>query len=199
MDESNYSPSLCGDCIVCALATIGERIEGIKDCKVLTPKRRAILFQEIQKNCLYYAIPVTPVQIGKIGVYIARNMGIATAINGLIGTMLQMRVERPEKIILDGYWSKEWIEFFSINIAIPIEGIIGADKKIYEVSAASIVAKMYCDSLLAGWDKLYPKWGIGCDHGAITKDHLEELKARGPSPVHRVGMYAKDWWKRILG
>ena len=198
IDESNFSPSLSGDCVVCAFARTGKSVVGIDDSKKLSPSKRLELFGALQGESLYYVVPATPNSISKINVYKSRNIAIASAVRGLC-YLLKASGYTPSKVIIYGYWSTEWKKAFSKDcFDMRVEGAIRGDESIYEVSAASIVAKVYCDCLLAGWDLLYPKRGIGCDHGSLTEEHKIQLRERGPSPVHRTGVYAQDWWDRIL-
>lgn len=199
VDESNFSPSLAGDCVVCALTRTGEEVEGVASSKALSPKKRLELFAKLQKHSLYYVVPATPNSISDINIYLARNAAVMSAVAGLL-TVLTLRGtwEKPEKVLIDGYWSEKWREVFSELFEVPVEGIVRGDETVYEISAASIIAKCYCDALFAGWERLYPNWGIGCDHGSLSDKHLAEIRARGPSPLHRVGKYAPDWWNRIF-
>lgn len=198
VDESNFSPSLAGDCIVCAFARTGRQVEGVDDSKKLTPKRRLELFPELQKESLYYVVPATPNSISRINIYLARNIAVFSAIKGLSALLSFSGVERPEKCIIDGYWSQSWLRVLSQELGLPVEGLINGDESVYEISAASIIAKCYCDALFAGWERMYPNWAINCHHGALTKEDKTVLRARGPSPLHRVGKYGTTWWKNIL-
>ena len=68
VDESNYSPSLAGDCVVCALVRTGRIVEGATDSKKLSQKRRLELFAELQKESLYYVVPATPNSINVVNI-----------------------------------------------------------------------------------------------------------------------------------
>ena len=197
IDEVNFSPSLAGDCVVCAFARTGKLIEGVADSKTLSQKRRLELFAELQGESLYYVVPATPNAISRVNIYLARNIAAITAIEGLNMLLISAGYPVPEKYLLDGYWSKLWLRTFSARAHTLVEGIVGGDAVIYEISAASIVAKCYVDALFAGWERLYPLWGLGRDHGSLSDKHLAEIRAKGPSPLHRVGRYAPNWWKKI--
>ena len=202
VDESNFSPSLAGDCVVCALIRTGEEVRGVTDSKQLSAKKRLELFTELQKSSLYYVVPATPNSISKVNIYLARNIAIATAITGLLSVISVDDTfddkQFPQKVLIDGYWSKRWLQVFSEATLLEVEGVVRGDETVYEISAASIVAKVYCDALFAGWEKLYPEWGIGCDHGSLSDKHLAEIRAKGPSPLHRVGAYGRNWWEKIF-
>lgn len=199
LDESNFSPSLAGDCVVVAFANIGRGVEGVGDSKKLSPKKRLELFSELQSESLYFVVPATSNSISKVNVYLARNIAAASAVRGLCFILTIAGYGHPTEVLLDGYWSDEWLRALKGEcFGIPFRGIIGGDSSVYEISAASIIAKVYCDCLFAGWESLFPNWGIGCDHGALSDKHLRELREKGPSPVHRTGVYGQDWWGKIF-
>ena len=60
-----------------------------------------------------------------------------------------------------------------------------ADSKIFEVMAASIIAKVHRDNLMANLGKKYPKYFLEKNKGYPTKEHLNILKSLGPSKHHR--------------
>jgi ribonuclease HII len=55
-----------------------------------------------------------------------------------------------------------------------------------EISAASIVAKVWRDSLMADMELQYPEYGFAKHKGYPTKLHQEALRKYGPSSIHRV-------------
>jgi ribonuclease HII len=64
--------------------------------------------------------------------------------------------------------------------------IVGGDKKVKSISAASIVAKVTRDRLMQKWHKKYPQYGFAKHKGYGTKLHMERLKKFGPSSIHRL-------------
>ena len=198
VDEVNYSPSLAGDCVVCSYYRTGKKIKGVGDSKKLTHKKRVELFDGLTKEGLYYVVPATPNIINHINVYYSRNSAIVSSLVGLGMVIRQMELDLPDKVEIDGKWSQKWLSIFSETLGIPVEGIIRGDETVYEISAASIIARIYCDALFEGWESFFPGWGIGYDHGSVSEKHKQELWERGPSPVHRIGVYGNDWWRRLL-
>jgi len=176
----------------------GREVEGVTDSKKLSQKKRLELFAELQRESLYYVVPATPNSISEVNIYIARNIAVYCAVRGLL-SLLSFRVgERVEKVLLDGKWSKSWLSALGEKLDIPFEGVVNGDDTVYEMSAASVVAKCYCDALFAGWEQLYPDWAVNCHHGALTRGDKEVLRTRGPSPLHRVGVYGRGWWRAIF-
>lgn len=198
VDECNFSPSLAGDCVVCSYYKIGKKVDGVKDSKQLSCKKRISLFGDLVKEGLFYVVPATPNIINHINVYYSRNSAIVSSLIGIGMVIKQMELDLPDRIEIDGKWSQKWLSIFSETIGVPTEGIIKGDETVYEISAASIIARVYCDALFEGWESFFPGWGIGYDHGSVSEKHKQELWERGPSPIHRVGVYGNDWWKRLL-
>lgn len=86
-------------------------------------------------------------------------------------------MERRARIIVDGY--------ADLGLLLPYEGIPQADKDIWQVSAASVLAKRQQLSMMASLHRSYPRYAFNRNHGYPTKEHLERLRKYGPSPVHR--------------
>ncbi|MEW6048799.1 MAG: ribonuclease HII, partial [Bacillota bacterium] len=66
------------------------------------------------------------------------------------------------------------------------EPLVGADARIACVAAASVIAKVFRDALMDELDAIYPGYGFAHNKGYPTPEHLAALRARGPSPVHRL-------------
>lgn len=203
IDEVNFSPSLAGDCVVCALARKPgtRKIQGVKDSKQLTHEKRIELFERIQENS-WYSIAIASVNdINSEGIYTARNVAIIHGINSICMKLWNINPELTGelKAIIDGPFSESWLTTFRHACRdTQIECLINGDEKIYEISAASCVGKVYADALFAGFGQFYPGYGFEHDHGSPSKNHIEALRKRGPSPYHRTKNYAAEWWKRIL-
>ena len=66
------------------------------------------------------------------------------------------------------------------------ETIVKGDEKIFEISAASILAKVHRDSLMQNLDLKYPLYLFRKNKGYGTKEHIEAILSYGLSEVHRV-------------
>ena len=71
------------------------------------------------------------------------------------------------------------------GIAIPQVPIIKGDAKSISVGAASIVAKVTRDRLMAEYDSMFPEYGFAGNKGYGSTSHIEALKKYGPTPIHR--------------
>lgn len=60
-----------------------------------------------------------------------------------------------------------------------------ADSLWWPVSAASVLAKVYRDGLMAQMNSVHPGYGFGTNSGYGTPDHIAALRKLGPCPLHR--------------
>jgi ribonuclease HII len=65
------------------------------------------------------------------------------------------------------------------------EAVIGGDGKVASISAASIIAKVYRDRVMAREDRRFPGFGFASNKGYGTADHLDALQRLGPCDIHR--------------
>lgn len=79
-----------------------------------------------------------------------------------------------------------------LNDAVTIPGlsmkqvpIIKGDAKSSSIAAASIVAKVTRDRMMAEYDLEFPGYGFASNKGYGTKTHIGQLKERGPVSIHR--------------
>ena len=84
-------------------------------------------------------------------------------------------------LLCDGYPVKN-IKRIGLNKQM---GIIGGDKKSITIAAASIIAKVYRDSVMKSLSKSYPKYKFARNKGYGTKSHQKALKTYGLSEIHR--------------
>ena len=64
-------------------------------------------------------------------------------------------------------------------------GIVKGDAKSVNIAAASILAKVTRDRLMAEYDKIYPEYGFASNKGYGTATHIAALKEIGPCAIHR--------------
>ncbi|HZK42436.1 MAG TPA: ribonuclease HII, partial [Clostridia bacterium] len=71
------------------------------------------------------------------------------------------------------------------RVAIPHEALIKGDARSGSIAAASILAKVTRDTLMIGYDTLYPDYGFARHKGYGTRAHYDQLLRLGPCPIHR--------------
>ena len=165
-DEAGRGP-LCGPvvCAACILPTSYQN-EMINDSKKLTDKKRRILFEEIKKVAIDYAIvSISPQEIDQINIYEASRKGMSEAIK-------RMKI-KPDYILTD---CMPLLEFNDI----PQENLVKGDARAMSIAAASILAKVTRDDIMEELDKKYPEYHFAKHKGYPTKEHLEILEKLDP-------------------
>ena len=111
------------------------------------------------------------------------------AINILEATMLAMRRSIlasnifPSFVLVDGNRLPSLI--FN-DIIIEGDAIVKGDEKVPQISAASIIAKVYRDKMMENFDKIYDGYLFSEHKGYGTKKHIDIISSLGPSPQHRL-------------
>lgn len=155
--------------IVAAAVIIKKPIIGLKDSKRLSAKARLGLSEIIKKEAFcWYIAELNNKIIDEIGIGEANRLVMRMAIDGLSVV--------PSSVKVDG---------FSCKTNIPESVIIHGDDKEAEISAASIIAKVYRDNLMEKMHEIDTRYGYNKHVGYGTKLHLDMLKLHGPSEFHR--------------
>lgn len=142
----------------------------LNDSKKVTEKRRDVLFDEIKQNAIAYGIGIASnTLIDEINILQATYEAMREAINELEKT--------PDVLLVDA------VHIPDINIK--QVGIVKGDAKSVNIAAASILAKVTRDRLMAEYDKIYPEYGFASNKGYGTATHIAALKEIGPCAIHR--------------
>lgn len=172
IDEAGRGP-LSGPVVAAAVLDSPKRIKGVKDSKLLNEKKREELYLEIVNSYKWGIGIVSPKRIDKINILEATKEAMIKAVRNLE----KKNKLKAHHLILDGN--------MGINIEISQESIIKADRKIYCVSAASIIAKVTRDRLMIKYDKLYPEYNFKKHKGYGTREHFKLIKKYGGCEIHR--------------
>jgi ribonuclease HII len=167
---------LFGDVVACAvIMPRGLQIDGIKDSKKLSPKKREMLYDIIMDNCIAYGFgSVDCKKIDEINIKESTRLAMKMAVENLLDKQGNRIV--PDFILIDAE---------KIYMDIPQEGIIKGDDKCYGIACASILAKVYRDRKCIEWGKMYPEYKIEKHKGYATKEHIEAIIEHGITPLHR--------------
>jgi len=145
-------------------------ILGLMDSKKLSEKKREALSAEIQKKALAFCIAeASAAEIDHINILQATMLAMQRAVEGLKIT--------PDLVQVDGNRCPD--------IALPCEAIVKGDSLVAEISAASILAKVYRDRQMVALDRAYPQYGFARHKGYPTKAHRQALLAFGAISEHR--------------
>jgi len=146
------------------------QIKDVRDSKLLTPKKREKLFDEIIDNCLGYGVGIVDHKIiDKINIYQASRLAMKLAVKNIKSII-------PDYLLIDA---------MEIEIDIPQKPIIGGDLQSYSIAAASIIAKVTRDRLMRDFHKQYCNYRFDKHKGYGTKQHMEHLNEYGPCKIHR--------------
>lgn len=170
VDEVGRGP-LAGPVVAAAVILHPERhIEGLKDSKKITQKKREFLADEIKANVFSWALGRAEVEeIDQINILQASLLAMKRAVEALNVT--------PEVVAVDGLHTPD-IQHETI-------AIVKGDNLIPAISAASIIAKVARDNEMIDFDATYPGYGFASHKGYPTKQHLEALEKIGITKIHR--------------
>lgn len=170
VDEVGRGP-LAGPVVAAAvILDPARRIAGLRDSKLLTEVQRKRLAEEIWAKALAIGLgEADSVTIDRINILEATRLAMRQAL---------MRLPDPPQLIL--------IDAVRLPaLSYPQRAIIKGDRRSASIAAASIVAKVHRDRLMAEWDRHYPGYGFAEHKGYGTSIHQAALRRYGPCPLHR--------------
>ena len=171
VDEAGRGP-LAGAVFAAAVVLDPYRsIEGLRDSKLLTAKRRRELDEEIRIQAIAFSIARSDVaEIDEINILQASLRAMQRAVNNMPVAL--------DFVLVDGNRSP--------GFYCPSEWLVKGDNKHNAIRAASIIAKVARDKEMEALDEKYPAYGLARHKGYATAAHLSALKKHGPSPIHRM-------------
>lgn len=185
IDEVGRGP-IAGPVVSCAVIMGGEHIEEVRDSKKLTDKKRRILAENILENALAVGYGVVSHDvIDEINIRKATHLSMNLAIENMkdkFGNHVN-----PDLLLIDA----EIIDNEIDQIA-----IISGDDLVYDISCASILAKVYRDDIMIKYSKIYPNYMFEAHKGYGTKKHYEAIDKYGISEIHRKSFMKKYYEKQ---
>ena len=152
------------------------RVRGLRDSKLLPAERREILAERIREHAIAWSISaVDAARIDQINIYYASKLAMHEAVQKLSPA--------PDHLLIDA---------MKLDLELPQRAIIHGDALSASIAAASILAKVERDRMLAEWDPVFPAYGLRANKGYSTPKHLAALREHGPSPLHRQS-FAPVW------
>lgn len=146
-------------------------IDGLDDSKNLSEKKREALYDIITRQAVAWSVvSVSAQQIDEMNILQASLYAMRCAAEQLD--------PRPDHVFVDG--NKILNNCFCTTTA-----IIKGDKRVAEISAASILAKVERDRQMIALHEQYPQYGFDGHKGYPTKAHFAALEEHGPCPEHR--------------
>jgi ribonuclease HII len=157
--------------LVVGAVILRARIDGLTDSKLLTAVRRKELHDIIQDQGDFVGLGwVQPAEVDALGLTKATSLAIERSLEG---------VPKYDEIIIDGNYN-----YLPSNPC--TRTLIGGDKLVPAISAASIVAKVQRDLFMSEQSAVFPGYGFEKHVGYGTLRHKEALIKFGITPLHRV-------------
>ena len=169
VDEAGCVP-LAGPVVAAACILNRDKFpRGIDDSKNLPLDKRESIYSRLVQ-CAAWGVGVASVEeIDSINIYWARMLAMSRAVEAL--------GEDPAWVLVDGNATPRWER--------PSKAIVDGDAKCRSIAAASIIAKVTRDRLMADHAVTYPGYGWERNRGYPTPDHRRALRELGPTPLHR--------------
>ncbi|MFC5484024.1 ribonuclease HII [Microvirga aerilata] len=170
LDEVGRGP-LAGPVVSAAVVLDLDHVpQGLADSKALTAARREALFAEILATSRVGLASVSHQEIDTINIRQASLLAMCRALAALPC--------KPDMAFVDGNDPP--------GLPCSTEAVIKGDSSIASIAAASIVAKVVRDRMMARLGQAYPAYGFASNAGYSTKAHLSAVASEGPCPFHRL-------------
>ena len=161
----------------------------IDDSKKLTPDQREKAFFEIARQSVFDIGIMNEEAVDRINVSRAAELALDQAV-----TKLLSRLKKPKPtfkntfLLLDG----------RLHSSLPyrFKEIIRGDSLSLSIAAASIIAKVLRDRMMAAYHRVYPVYDFAAHKGYGTRRHRENIRKYGLSPLHRKTFCAGKKWGR---
>jgi ribonuclease HII len=150
--------------------TLDERLRGVTDSKLCTPRQRDAHYERIRQVALAWNVALIPAwRIDEIGIVPSTRLAMKQCIEGL--------APAPDALLIDALVLPE--------IALPQRALKKGDLNSLTIAAASILAKVTRDRAMIVLHEQYPDYGFARHKGYGTPQHRLALHSLGPLEVHR--------------
>ena len=169
VDEVGRGP-LAGPVVAAAvILPINCKIPGLNDSKKIPKSKHQAIYQAVLDQAISVGIGVKDNHvIDQVNIYEATKLAMLEAIHELD--------PQPQHLLIDA---------MKLDLPISQTSIIKGDANSLSIAAASIVAKVTRDQMMAAYDQEYPGYDFAQNAGYGTTKHLEGLEKQGVSPIHR--------------
>ncbi len=168
-DEAGRGP-LAGPVVAAAVILDPKRVpRGLDDSKKLDPEMREKLYARICASAEVAVAFAPPARIDRDNILRASLWALARAVAAL--------PTRPLLVFVDGR--------DRIDTGCDCEAVISGDAIIASIAAASIVAKVTRDRLMARLGLAHPGYGFERHKGYSVPEHFDALARLGPTIHHR--------------
>ena len=169
VDEAGCAP-LAGPVVAAAVVLDRDKFpRGIDDSKKLDLETREAIYVRLTRVARFGVGMASVEEIDQINIYWARMLAMTRAVEAL--------GFEPAWVLVDGNACPRWQR--------PSKAIVAGDSKCRSIAAASIIAKVTRDRLMADYARDYPGYGWETNRGYPTPEHLRALEQLGLTPHHR--------------
>ena len=145
------------------------KIPGLNDSKKIPKSKHQAIYQAVLDQAISVGIGVKDNHvIDQVNIYEATKLAMLEAIHEL--------EPQPQHLLIDA---------MKLDLPISQTSIIKGDANSLSIAAASIVAKVTRDQMMAAYNQEYPGYDFAQNAGYGTTKHLEGLEKQGVSPIHR--------------
>lgn len=145
-------------------------VPGLADSKLLTAKARDRCYQQVVRRALAWSVVVVEAaECDELGMHVANVEALRRALARLD--------HRAEYVLTDG--------FPVDGLGVPGLAVWKGDRVAGCIAAASVIAKVTRDTIMADLHEEFPVYDFALHKGYCTKEHQEALDAHGPCPQHR--------------
>jgi ribonuclease HII len=170
IDEAGRGP-LAGPVVAAAvILPLDFTLPGLNDSKAVPEKMRVRLFQQIRQQALAIGVGIIPApRIDEVNILQATLQAMVLAVQRLKIT--------ADFLLVDG--------ITPVPLAVPQQTLKKGDARSCSIAAASIVAKVMRDRMMAGYDSKYPGYGFASHKGYGSRHHQQAIASLGPCALHR--------------
>jgi ribonuclease HII len=145
-------------------------VPGLADSKLLTEKAREAAYAEVVRRALSWSVVIVPPQeVDRCGLHVMNVRAMRQAVGRLDPC--------PSYALTDG--------FPVAGMPVPTLAVWKGDRVAACVAAASVVAKVTRDRIMADLDERFPSYGFAVHKGYVVPEHRAALRRHGPCPEHR--------------
>lgn len=174
VDEAGRGP-LAGP-VVAAACILPEdvQVDELNDSKLLSEAQRDAIYQQLTSDSrvCWAVAEVSAGDIDKINILQAAMRAMAAAVRYL--------PQRPGFVLVDGNRLPQELD------ASRARAVVGGDRIVRCISAASVIAKVHRDRLMMEFDKRWPQYNFKQHKGYPTREHVAAIAVHGPCPIHRL-------------
>ncbi|WP_373808306.1 ribonuclease HII [Streptococcus ferus] len=147
----------------------GCKIKHLNDSKKIPKSKHNTIYHKVMEQAVAVGIGIKDAKIiDQVNIYEATKLAMLEALGKLNPA--------PQHLLIDA---------MKLDTPIPQQSIIKGDANSLSIAAASIVAKVTRDRLMADYDQTYPGYGFAKNAGYGTAEHLTGLERLGITPIHR--------------